>query len=411
MIIAAGRARVTLQGEGRVRDSPCKVTTDSLRGPMLRGMIGPMPLTWERPAVREIAIAVGERARGVLQWCVKFNDSKIDAPAAAVPVFVLVTIPLLWRRSAPLLAATATLVALLIHIVAFGTLTRCGVAFPVAFLLAYTAGAQIERRESLTVLAVVLGGVVAMMSSDSSVDLVALPFFGPLTAGVWGIGRLVRARQTMVDELQVQTAELRRARDERARLEVATDRADISQQLDTLLHRRLGELAKLADAGIDEEPAATARRLEEIEHASRSTLQEMRSVVGVLRDDSDDVAEPQPTLTHLEALLMRAKGADARLEVQGSPRALPAGVELSAYRIVEHLLDALDDAPDVEVRVSFQDQALEIAVAGPARRRGDAGAAIERARERVALHRGTLEARTRAGRSEAVAQLPMLAGV
>jgi signal transduction histidine kinase len=133
--------------------------------------------------------------------------------------------------------------------------------------------------------------------------------------------------------------------------------------------------------------------------------------VGVLRVDSDDAAALEPTLSQLVALLMRATAADARLEDQGSPRALPAGVELSAYRIVEHLLDALDDAPDVDVRVSFQAQALEIAVAGPARRRGDAGAAIERARERVALHRGTLEARTRAGRSEAVAQLPMLAGV
>ena len=46
---------------------------------------------------------------------------------------------------------------------------------------------------------------------------------------------------------------------------------------------------------------------------------------------------------------MRAKGADARLTVEGSPRALPAGVELSAYRVVEHLLDALDDAPGVDV--------------------------------------------------------------
>ena len=48
---------------------------------------------------------------------------------------------------------------------------------------------------------------------------------------------------------------------------------------------------------------------------------------------------------------------------------LPAGVELSAYRIVEQLLDALEDAPDVEVRVRFGDDALELAVSGPASRR------------------------------------------
>ena len=65
-------------------------------------------------------------------------------------------------------------------------------------------------------------------------------------------------------------------------------------------------------------------------------------------------------------------------------------MELSAYRIVEQLLDALEDAPDVEVRVRFGDDALELAVSGPARRAPKA--AIERARERVQLHHGTLEA-------------------
>jgi hypothetical protein len=105
---------------------------------------------------------------------------------------------------------------------------------------------------------------------------------------------------------------------------------------------------------------------------------------------------------------VRAKGAGAHLRVEGNPRVLPAGVELSAYRVVEHLLAALEDVGDVEVVVRFGDEAIELAVAGPPRRRGEA--AIERARERVELHRGTLTATTRAGRSETVAHLPVLAG-
>jgi hypothetical protein len=88
---------------------------------------------------------------------------------------------------------------------------------------------------------------------------------------------------------------------------------------------------------------------------------------------------------------------------------LPAGVELSAYRIVEHLLSALDDAPGVEVGVRFGEDALEIRVAGPAGRRGDVGAALGRARERAQLHRGTLDAHTRGGRAEAIALLPVAA--
>jgi hypothetical protein len=150
--------------------------------------------------------------------------------------------------------------------------------------------------------------------------------------------------------------------------------------------------------------------LADIEHASRSTLEEMRAVVGVLRDEPDAApTAPQPTLTHLEALLVRAKGANARLSVDGSPRVLPAAVELSAYRIVEHLLAALEDAPDVGVRVCFGGDALEIAVSGPARK--DAKASIERARERARVQSGTVEATVRGGRAEAVASLPVLAAV
>src|SRR5215218_10640604 len=108
-------------------------------------------------------------------------------------------------------------------------------------------------------------------------------------------------------------------------------------------------------------------------------------------------------------MLARAGGRDARLVVEGSPRVLPPAVELSAYRIVEQLLDGLDDAPDVDVRVRFGDDALEIGVSGPARRR--AKASIERARERARLERGTLEATVRGGRAEAQVSLPVLAAV
>jgi signal transduction histidine kinase len=215
----------------------------------------------------------------------------------------------------------------------------------------------------------------------------------------------------MADELAARTAELRAARDERARLEVATDRARISAELDELLQRRLGELARMADEGArPSDPATATATLRGIEHASRRTLEEMRAVVGVLREhDPEAPTGPPPTLTHLEALLLRAKGGDARLTVEGNPRVLPPAVELSAYRIVEQLLDALEDAPDVEVRVRFGEDALELAVSGPARRR--AKASIARARERARLQQGTLEATVRGGRAEAAVSLPVLATV
>jgi signal transduction histidine kinase len=175
-----------------------------------------------------------------------------------------------------------------------------------------------------------------------------------------------------------------------------------------VLKDRLAELARLAEHGAEADDDTARAILIEIETASRRTLEEMRSVVGVLRDDDAAPTAPQPTLVHLESLLLRAKGAGARLEIEGSPRVLPVGVELSAYRVVEHLLSALEDAGDVEVRVRFGDDALDLVVTGPARRR--AAAAFGRARERVELHHGTLVASTEGGRAEAVAHLPVLAG-
>lgn len=361
----------------------------------------------------DVALAVLFCGLGVWLMVENVQDPKVDASRLAIPVFLLVTIPVLWRRQAPTVALGATFVALLVHIALFGTITRCGLVFPLLWVLVFAAGAHEDRNMALVGLGLGLASVTVMLAADYSAGFNALPVFGPLTAVVWGTGRLAHSRGRLADQLRARTEELRHARDERARLEVASDRARLSAELDELLQRRLGELAQLADAGAAETDTALAgAALADIEHESRRTLQEMRAVVGALRDDDGVTVSvnPQPTLTNLEALVLRAKGADARLTVSGSPRALPAGVELSAYRVVENLLDALDDAPGVEVDVRFRDDALELAVSGPARRR-DAGASMERARERVQLHAGTLRSSARGGRAHALVELPVLAPV
>jgi hypothetical protein len=328
----------------------------------------------------------------------------------AIVLFPLVTVPLLWRRVAPIPAVSVSLAALVANELLVGTdAVRCGVVFPTAFFFAFAIGSQLTDRDARTGLALVLG----LIFVDGVVE------FGPVVptvmagvaVAVWATGRIAQSRRRVANELELRTAELRAARDERARLEVASDRARLSGELDELLQRRLDELARMADAGArPSDPAAATAALAAIEHESRRTLEEMRAVVGVMRDDSlEPSVEPQPTLTHLHALLVRAKGGGAKLNVEGSPRALPPAVELSAYRIVEQLLTALDDAPDVKVTVRFGEDALELAVSGPARRR--AKVSIDRARERARLHQGTLEATVRGGRAQAEVSLPVLAAV
>ena len=372
----------------------------------------------------DIVIAVLVAAAGVLLMVMNVGDLEAgtrgpDEQAAirignllpywtAVPLFLLVTVPVLWRRVAPLAAAGAALAGLVVNEALVGSeFVRCGVLLPTAFLLAYSAGAGLGRRQAL----IGLGLVAALAVGDLVIefDVLTAAVFAVVMAVMWGVGRLVHARGLAADELRARTAELRRARDERARLEVAADRSRLSRELGEVLHRQIGAIGRMAESGArTTDPADATALFAAIERESRQTLEEMREAVGVLRADTPLApTAPQPTLTHLESLLARAKGADARLIVQGGPRVLPPAVELSAYRIVEQLLDALEDAPDVEVGVRFRDDAVELVVSGPAGRR--ARAAIERARERARLQRGTFEATVRGGRAEAVVSLPVLA--
>jgi signal transduction histidine kinase len=373
-------------------------------------MMRTMSRTGESIGRLDVAIAVALSALGLLLMYGNATDAEVDASWLAMPVFLAVTVPLLWRRAAPLQAMAAVAVAVAVHIALFGSVVRCGVVFPVVGVLVFTIAARFDRTTALWALAGGLAIIVGMSAADAQ-GWGVVGLLVPLTLVAFALGRVAYARSRMVGELKDRTQELRAARDERARLEVATDRTRLSGELDALLARRLGELTQLAEAGpaIAGDGAAATATLAQIEQSSRATLEEMREIVGVLRDDEAPTS-PAPTLTSLRALVLRDKGDGARLTVEGSPRVLPAGVELSAYRIVEHLLSALDDSPGVEVGVRFGEDALEIRVAGHAARRGDVGAALSRARERAQLHRGTLDARTRGGRAEAVALLPVAAG-
>lgn len=361
----------------------------------------------------DVAITVLLSAAGIflmISNVYSTDDPSPDVGFLAIPAFLAVTLPLLWRTVDPIRALGAVAAALALHGLLFGAAVRCGVAFPTIGFLAFSASSRRDGREAQIGLGLaVLGAIIVGVGDFLGMGVAA--FGVPIIALAWGIGRVAASRRRMAADLRVRNDELRVARDERARLEVLSDRAQLSRDLDTLLHRRLGELARLADRGTAsvEDGTATAV-LSDIERESRATLEEMRELVGVLRsDDGAAATAPQPTLTSLEALVVRAKGADARLSVAGDPRALPAGVELSAYRVVEHLLDALEDAPGIAVNIRFADDMLELSVGGPMRRRGEVSAAVARARERVELHRGSLHTSTKGGRTEAVAALPFLA--
>jgi signal transduction histidine kinase len=312
-----------------------------------------------------------------------------------------------WRRNVIAVTGVA-LVVMVLHDLFFGWVTRCGAGLPLAFVLAYLGAVALERRQAWMSLGASTSLTVAVLVVDATTGFEPIVLTLPIVLFVFGIGRSVRHRTAMNAELKARTVALQRLRDERVALELSSDRVRLSQQLDGLLQERLSQLTSTADSGQYLHPDAAKALFESIESDSRATLDGMREIVGLLRG-GDVALAPAPTVAHLDALLARHRRSSSRLTVAGDPRSLPATVELSAYRIVEHLMDVLADQPGsrIEVGVRFDEDALEIGVNGPVDKSADIKATVARARERAKFLGGSLDMKVSRGRAHAVAQLPV----
>lgn len=339
------------------------------------------------------------------------DDVRIDSHSWLVlPVFLAATLPVFWWRRGLAGALAVSCLAMAVHVVAFGALVRCGAGLPLAFVYAFLAGITDERTQRWLTLA--LTGLLAtlVLVRDTAAGVGLLPVVLVVCAGLFGTGRVLARRTHLADELAERNEELRRLRDQRVALQVRDDRAELSAQLETLLDRRLGQLAAAAEHGAGgQDAAATRALLATLEDDSRQTLVEMRRLVGLLRGGEVALA-PVPSVAHLDALLARHLRSGVCLQVTGEPRTLPASVELSVYRIVEHLVTALarGAAGDVTVAMRFADRDLEIQVSAPTARTADLRGAVARARERAVLHAGSLDVRNERGQTRVLASLPVL---
>lgn len=326
-----------------------------------------------------------------------------------IPAFLGATVPVLWWRRSALAVTAVALAAMVLHDLAFGWATRCGAGLPLVFVLAFLGALTYPRTRAWFVVGLCALLTVAVLVIDSTTGPGALTLALPIVLIVFGVGRAARHRSALNQQLKLRDEELRQLRDESASLAVADDRARLSQQLNGFLEERLAQLTTAAESADGLPPDRARALLESIEYDSRRTLDDMREIVGLLRNGEVDLA-PAPTVAHLDALLARRGPARTRLTVTGDSRSLPATVELCAYRIVEYLVTALADRADapVEVAVRFADNALEIRVNGPVGRGVDVKAAIARAKERAKLLGGSVDVKIARGRARAVAMLPVV---
>jgi signal transduction histidine kinase len=199
-----------------------------------------------------------------------------------------------------------------------------------------------------------------------------------------------------------------RERDLAAREAVVDERARIARELHDAIAHDVSLIVVQAGAerrALDDE-SQTKEVLETVEQIGRGALTEMRRLVGMLRSsDGAEPLAPQPGLRDLPILVgqVREAGLPVELTVEGEPRELPVGLELSAYRIVqEALTNALKHAGEAHatVRVRYAPDSLELEIAddggGAAEAATSGGHGLVGMRERVALYGGRFEASRRA---------------
>lgn len=253
---------------------------------------------------------------------------------------------------------------------------------------------------------------------------------------------LVRARREHRRALGERGWLLERERESAAQVAVDAERARIARELHDIVSHNVSLMVVQASAAREVMtvlPDEAAAALRAVEGAGRDAMTELRTILGLLAPsqsgddgayesvasqpglaaaqlepdpDSPDLA-PQPTLTRLSALVDRIAFAGLPVEVRisGEPRPLPAGVDVTAYRIIqEALVNALKhgEADQAEVTVRYAPHSLRVEVlnsgpsvltgGSPGRPAGDgAGRGLLGLRERVSVYGGELDARRRLG--------------
>jgi signal transduction histidine kinase len=338
----------------------------------------------------------------------------LDAGWTGALAVLLMTLPVAFARKRPLVMAGVLLAGALINWGAIGHYVRCGATLPAVFYMAFVVGSRCQGRDRVIGEALVIGSIVVQCESDPQLHPIgnALLFI-PISLAFLGAGYLLHRRNVTVEALRTRTMELHEQRERNADLAVEADRARIAGDLDQYLHAQVHDIAAAAAAGresLDSGPDQAAGAFVTIQGTGRETLTHMRRVVGSLREEAP--TGPQPVLAQLDRLLGQTDELDVRLLVTGDPRLLPPGLELSGYRIVEHLLDTLEKNPASEARVEvvFGADALELKVVGPSVRESTARPALAAATERAHFHGGTVRSSTRDGLRETLVLIPLAAG-
>ena len=372
------------------------------------------------PVLVDAAVAVSLAVLSLLAFA---SGARDVGPTGALTVVLLLleSLPLIARRRYPLAVVFVVLGATIVHIAITpqGQELDAGLGLLVAI---YTAGERLDRPTSVALVALTGAIVAAQFIGRGGLPegLQSLIQTELILAVAWLVGDVSRVRGLYTQTLERQTELLQREREERARRAILEERERIARELHDVVAHHVSVIVIQAGGALralERRPVEARGALEAIESTGRQALTEMRRFLGMLGEGGEQ--EPMPGLDRLGDLIdhIRSAGLPVELIVEGRPRQLDPGLELSAYRIIqEGLTNSLKHAGGGHARVTvrFQANALEISIederdpgTSPEVEPAHDGRGLVGMRERVAMFRGTFAAQPTTTGFRVVARLPV----
>jgi signal transduction histidine kinase len=325
--------------------------------------------------------------------------------ALAVLFALLTTLPLLWRRQAPVTVAVITVLASLI-----GSFRGYALAFStVGALVALASAAYLTGRRR----AVVLGAfsVVALITV-STIAQGSLPGLQPLVTDISApllallAGDVMRTRRLYAERWRSRAEEIERLRDVDQQRAVAQERVRLARDVHDIVGHYLAGIALQARAGLRRvrtDPDRAAAALTEIDQLAGDALAETRQAVGIIRsEDARADLRPAPGIGDVEDLIARVRTPEVRVELRcdESANALPATLQTAAYRIVQEALSNIvkhASPATAQVTIEQHTDALTVTVlddgnAAPNPAPNGSGNGLRGMRERAEHAGGNLEA-------------------
>ncbi len=342
-------------------------------------------------------VVAGEAWLEVLVW-----SPLAGADLALGLAFVtLMAVGCLLRRVAPFAAITLSLGGLVLgDLLGTGFTEHTAGPFFSVLLVTYTAGTRLEGRRLAA--AFVLGAALLLASlllvrTPADAGIPNLIFSTTFAVGAPMLfGQLMVNRARLNRALKEKAGRAEAERVERARSAALEERTRIAGELHDVVAHALTAMTVQASGArrlAERDPDRARDAFATVEHTGREALTELRRLLGVLRKEDEELAlAPQPSLAHVGALARRAEaaGLPVALSVTGEVRGLPAGVDLTAYRLVQEALGGARDvgrAGRAEVSIAYgaEDVRVDVADDGSPHGRRPLGM-----RERVAIYGGEL---------------------